>query len=473
MRVFLHTHQPNGCGILQDDITKQDAVFRSFLVGYLMGHPKWQMQVALTKMPMQELWEEFYKIRKDLAQMPRKPRTADDIFQALRELNKDADQATRDLVELTIAEIKNEVFPTREMHPEDFFTPTFKQVPFTDEQLNSLLTSVIAPPSLQDTQYILQELSTTGASQDAEAVAKYFFTKFNPTTSAAFVLQPPAVLNFVRSTLSSMSLTAEKLHPSLAGSVGKLCKGFDVRMLKRVLARNSQLVRTFPADLASSEGALFVQQVRKDYWANHKALKFDLRAEVKAAERNLCAYASVADRLYVFDCGFQACYGYRLHLVQLTALAVLILHPEVTRRLLQVLTGEGKSNIIAALAIYLVKCGDPETPYVDIVTTHNHLAKRDAEGEMKRMFDLFSVTVAHNIVSEEDPVPDKARPEYRANVVFGTPDSFIFDVLGTEYYMQGQRADRPFAYCIVDEVSYLLWFALRDTIHLFICGFGS
>lgn len=464
----------------------QTSAFRAFLTSYLVRRA--DPSTPFDQLSLQQLWEMFFKVRKELALEERQPRSADEMFQALRGLNMETAAAdnngvTQHLIEETISEVQKNVIRVRAMHPEDFFAPSSEQVPFTDTQLDALLQKVTAAPSVLQIQYILHQLPTSSGTFSADQVLTYYFTSFDPDACAAFV--PPTTpplpatpvpdlaraqgVGILRSfaysptarptSAEAAAARAQKLHPTVKTAIKKISEKFDRRLLKRLLARIDQPFPLCP------KSPLLLRQVRKYFWENHKVLKFDLTAEVKAAD--LRAYPSLAERLYVIDCGFQALYGYRLHLVQLTALAALIIQPQVTRRLLQVLTGEGKSNIITALAIYLVKCKDPDCPYVDIITTHHHLAKRDAGGELKRMFDLFGVTVAHIAVTKDTLRPRMARPEYLANVVFGTSDSFVFDVLGTEYYMEGQRNNRPFAYCIIDEVRTCCCICLL--LNVFVC----
>lgn len=76
------------------------------------------------------------------------------------------------------------------------------------------------------------------------------------------------------------------------------------------------------------------------------------------------------------------------------AIYCFIYHPETSKVLLQILTGEGKSTTIACLASILTMRGKT----VDIVTTNKILAKRDAE-EKIHFYSLMGIKVDHNIQS--------------------------------------------------------------------------
>ncbi|CAF1048452.1 unnamed protein product [Rotaria sp. Silwood1] len=113
-------------------------------------------------------------------------------------------------------------------------------------------------------------------------------------------------------------------------------------------------------------------------------------------------------------------------------------------RLAQICTGEGKSIIVAMLAVYLSLASSEK--YVDIITTSEILAQRDAQ-EFAPFYQMFNLTVGHNC---RDP---SETPNYRFDIIYGTINQFAGDLLRTEFYLNTEvRGDRPYSIVIVDEV---------------------
>ncbi|CAF1367499.1 unnamed protein product [Rotaria sordida] len=136
---------------------------------------------------------------------------------------------------------------------------------------------------------------------------------------------------------------------------------------------------------------------------------------------------------------------YRPRDIQIFSLLLLIENRHHSQgRLAQICTGEGKSIIVAMLAVYLSL--PPLNKHVDIITTSEILARRDAE-EFTSFYQMFDLTVGHNCY---DP-PES--PNYNVHIVYGTVNHFAGDLLRTEFYLQTEvRAHRPYEAAIVDEV---------------------
>ena len=150
--------------------------------------------------------------------------------------------------------------------------------------------------------------------------------------------------------------------------------------------------------------------------------------------------------------------GYRPRLTQLLSLCILLLSNQLQiNRLLEVLTGEGKSCIIAMFAAALGLQGRK----VDIVTSSPVLAKRDAANWAK-FYQRFGLTVAHNTDTVEllASVQSKADMErggvYGCDIVYGTVSSFSADILREEFEMRAVRSGRGFQSVIIDEVDMLM-----------------
>lgn len=120
--------------------------------------------------------------------------------------------------------------------------------------------------------------------------------------------------------------------------------------------------------------------------------------------------------------------------------------------LLQIATGEGKSTITAIMAV--VKCMYGHN--VDIVTSSSVLAKRDSDDPAKKSFYMmFGLSVASNI-TEGDNRPDKFKPCYESNIVYGDVGSFQYDWIYHNFKEKGTRGSRPYDVMLVDEVDSML-----------------
>ncbi|CAF3721548.1 unnamed protein product [Rotaria sp. Silwood1] len=131
--------------------------------------------------------------------------------------------------------------------------------------------------------------------------------------------------------------------------------------------------------------------------------------------------------------------------IQILSLLLFIENQQKNRgRLAQIRTGEGKSIIIAMLAAYLSLA--PAKKCVDIITTSEVLAQRDAE-EFASFYQMFNLTVGHNC---HEP---SQTPNYSVDIIYGTVNQFAGDLLRTEFYLETKvRGNRPYSAVIVDEV---------------------
>lgn len=120
-------------------------------------------------------------------------------------------------------------------------------------------------------------------------------------------------------------------------------------------------------------------------------------------------------------------------------------------RLAQVATGEGKSIIIAALAVIKALQGE----HVDIITSSPVLAKEGAK-QFKSFYALFGLNVSNNTAG--DYSGDGVRPCYKdeINIVYGDASNFQFDTLRHDFSQLNTRAKRRHDIVIVDEVDNVL-----------------
>ena len=116
-------------------------------------------------------------------------------------------------------------------------------------------------------------------------------------------------------------------------------------------------------------------------------------------------------------------------------------------RLLEILTGEGKSCVIAMVAATYALLGRT----VDIVTSLPVLSQRDAE-EWREFYSLMKLEVGCNV--EDNTKEDTTC--YECPIVYGTVETFARDILKTEFFMQNVRKGRKCDIVIVDEVDSML-----------------
>ena len=131
--------------------------------------------------------------------------------------------------------------------------------------------------------------------------------------------------------------------------------------------------------------------------------------------------------------------------------------------LVQVSTGEGKSLIVAGVAIFHALSGLK----VDVVTSSGLLAIRDStlsvsDGGLRDLYAAFGIDVANNC-SEIEYDRIKA---YNSAVVYGELSSFQRDYLLDTFYKRNIRGDRKFDCFIVDEVDCMLLDRGNTVLHL-------
>jgi preprotein translocase subunit SecA len=134
--------------------------------------------------------------------------------------------------------------------------------------------------------------------------------------------------------------------------------------------------------------------------------------------------------------------------IQLIASLLLIEKNTKMNRILQILTGEGKTIIISIIAAFLVH----KKSKVDIITSSEVLANQ-SYNETVEFFELLKITVGSNCDQKADIRTRKPKKEiYTYDVVYGTSHSFEADILSDEYEKTGIRNGREFDSVIVDEI---------------------
>ena len=133
---------------------------------------------------------------------------------------------------------------------------------------------------------------------------------------------------------------------------------------------------------------------------------------------------------------------------QIISILLLIKKEKKFGRITQILTGEGKTATIIAVAAVNVILGHK----VDIVTSSEILAKRDAENEKNRkIYESLGITVDH-CIKDSNSYERGPKKCYLADVVYGDAHNFQADILSDIYMLEGTRNNREYDVIIVDEI---------------------
>ena len=177
---------------------------------------------------------------------------------------------------------------------------------------------------------------------------------------------------------------------------------------------------------------------------------------------------------YINQAIFSVC-DFSLYKTQILSLLCLINKKDRKGRIAQILTGEGKTKIIIALAAYHVIFGH----CVDIVTSQRDLAIRDSTDKQNvNIYDALGITVSH-CITDNDENKDKNKNKdkdknnnkkncYDKDVIYGDTHNFQADFLYDKYHRNGMRNKRKCDIIIVDEIdSKLHPLLLKYIINLF------
>ncbi|XP_063728185.1 protein translocase subunit SecA-like [Symsagittifera roscoffensis] len=165
------------------------------------------------------------------------------------------------------------------------------------------------------------------------------------------------------------------------------------------------------------------------------------------------------ETLCVIDQAIYLKVGFHLRATQLLAVVIFI-ETGNAGILEQISTGEGKSLIIATLAIYKALV---ENENVDIITSSVVLAERDAK-EHKELYRLFGLNAEHNNV---DGMNKRQEMYSKSHVIYGDISCFQRDLLLDRFYNVGNGIESRKVGCvIVDEVDSMLIDKGNNTLYL-------
>ncbi|XP_046642470.1 uncharacterized protein LOC124327556 isoform X2 [Daphnia pulicaria] len=200
----------------------------------------------------------------------------------------------------------------------------------------------------------------------------------------------------------------------------------------------------------------------KNEQRNEKRKEFVFEFISKKAKKGLCwteAFLCVFEYSVNFTMGFQLRDTQKFAIMALLSNGCSGLH----KTLAQVSTGEGKSIIVAGVAIGFA-LSDRFHPnnkkvnhQVDVITSNDVLALRDSnlpvnEGGLKELYEFFNVTVANNCSKNVD----ERKKAYNMDVVYGQLVNFQRDYLLDTFYHRDIQGGRKMVYGIIDEVDCML-----------------
>ena len=89
-----------------------------------------------------------------------------------------------------------------------------------------------------------------------------------------------------------------------------------------------------------------------------------------------------------------------------------------------------------------------------VVTVNDYLARRDAEDPLEQVHRFLGLTVG---LIQENMTPQERRENYNCDVVYVTNNELGFDYLRDNMaFTQDEMVQRPFFYCVIDEVDSIL-----------------
>jgi len=134
--------------------------------------------------------------------------------------------------------------------------------------------------------------------------------------------------------------------------------------------------------------------------------------------------------------GFEEVMPFTTYLIQVLAIGSFLIHYTKENknhgRIAQIKTGEGKSMIIAILALSNALMGY----FVDVITSTHYLAERD-QVEFKKLFSLFGVSSSH--ITKQNPLKE----DYNGIILYGTNTDFEFTLLRERVFLQNKWRTQP------------------------------
>ena len=151
--------------------------------------------------------------------------------------------------------------------------------------------------------------------------------------------------------------------------------------------------------------------------------------------KNNPSIENMSKLLAIISRGFEESMNYTPYLIQILAVSTFLTHyirNNNRGRIAQIKTGEGKSMIIAILALSNALMGY----FVDVITSTHYLAERD-QIKFSKLFLLFGVS-SSNII-KENPIKE----DYNGIILYGTNTDFEFTLLKEGLFIQNKNMTVP------------------------------
>nr|XP_033814323.1 uncharacterized protein LOC117366702 [Geotrypetes seraphini] len=309
---------------------------------------------------------------------------------------------------------------------------------------------------------------------------------WTPTQAVAFSLQASQVIESpgkVERILQKAQTYQIDANSSITALTEKDPLNYLQICVNKETDKNSQTIldemraNKYPEKILAVLGSVLQRMEMKipQYWSNIKQMELsdDLKREGIALTRSLDftnpdheiliqvlhgLSIAVQDATTIVKDTGEKIEGYFPRLSQLASLVVLLLSKtsENSGCLLEIATGEGKSSIVAMLALIHAIRGKK----VDVITSNPVLARRDKE-DWEKLFRMFGVSC--NVIPPtgleemtDSQQREKAIKEaYKADILYSTVSNIAADILRQNFEKKTTRGDRPFDMTIVDEVDYM------------------
>ena len=154
-------------------------------------------------------------------------------------------------------------------------------------------------------------------------------------------------------------------------------------------------------------------------------------------------------------------FNFKVRNVQIISLLICLLESNKTGLIEEIKTGEGKTIIIAFLAVIYCLKGKK----VDILTSSSVLAERDSLS-LKNFYSYYNLSTDYCRIQKNN-IYGNNFSFYDADICYGDSLSFEGDILRSQFLKEVGRGDnRPFDCIIVDEIDNLCIDNLRNQTEL-------
>ena len=188
---------------------------------------------------------------------------------------------------------------------------------------------------------------------------------------------------------------------------------------------------------------------------NKNEIKFEIDKKKDNIENNIIYI--IASMIRVVELEFY----FKVRDIQIISLLICLLEQNKNGLIEEIKTGEGKTIIIAFLAVIFCLKGKK----VDILTSSSVLAERDSLC-LKNFYSYYSLTTDYCRVQKKIDGKNNNFNFYNANICYGDSLSFEGDILRSQFLKEVGRGDRPFDCIIVDEIDNLCIDNLRNQTEL-------